>query len=363
MDIRIITYLLIILSGLLLAIGSEKHKNFNARKYLIIFICIILAAVSGLRGLSVGPDTLTYSFWFESIKTMPWNYVLDIFYLTYVAGVERDPGFTVFVKLFQVLFPSWQLFLVSIAVFYYATIGVFLYKNTRSIIDVVFAFVLYVSLFQIMSLSAIKQQIATGLVLISLNYIVSKEMFKFFLLILVASQIHISALVMIPFGLSLYLSAKPTKYLYFLAIGLIPIVIIFKTHIVSFLAGLIFFSEYYLGYAEAEGNPYALTYVVLSIAVSIAGLFTIKKKLILRSDKIYYTAIAFMTFFAPLILLDGSLIRLVQYFSLYMMIFIPVSIRSIKVDYHYKLVIFNILIFSLIFLSLRITFVYYFFWQ
>lgn len=362
MDIRIITYVLILLSGLLLTIIGDRNKAFNARKYLIIFGCIILAAVSGLRGLSVGPDTPNYFKWFEQIKSISWSDVFNNFYLTYIAGIERDPGYSLFVKAFQVLSHSWQLFLITIAVFYYSALGVFLYKNTRSIIDVVFAFVLYIALFQIVALSGIRQQIAISLVFIALNYIKSKEMFKFILIILVASQFHISALVMIPFGLAVYLPGKATRYLYYIAIGLIPLVIMFGRSIVALLAGFLN-NDYYSAYATSENSAGAFTYIFLSIAVSIAGLFTIKRQLIWRNNKIYYTAIAFMTFFVPLIMIDGTLIRLGQYFSLYMMIFIPRIIKSLNMEYGQKLAVSYVLIFLLIFLSLRSPFMYYFFWQ
>lgn len=329
---------------------------------MIIFGCIILAAFSGLRGLSVGPDTPTYFHWFEELKSVSWNDLLYNFYLTYIVGVERGPGFPIFVKIFQVISQSWQLFLITIAAFFYTSLGVFMYKNTRSLIDVVFAFVLYVALFQIIALSGIKQQIAIGLVFIALNYLKSKELFKYILIVLIASQFHVTAIIMIPFGLAVYLPSKATRYLYYAAIGLVPLVVIYRRSIVAFLAGLTS-NEYYAAYVESENSASAFTYIFLSITVSLAGLFNIKRNLSLKSNGIYYTAIAFMIFFTPLILIDGSLIRLTQYFSLHMMFFIPQIIRSIKMDIAYKLVIFYALISLLIFMNLSKPFNYYFFWQ
>ena len=70
-----------------------------------------------------------------------------------------------------------------------------------------------------------------------------------------------------------------------------------------------------------------------------------------------------LTMTAPLISLNGAMIRVGQYFTLYMMLLVPLAIDSIA-SRDERRILYIGMITALIFLTLRSgDFSYYFFWQ
>lgn len=364
MDIRILNYIVIILFGLIFEL-AKNHNNKNIhvfRKLYIIIICILLGTESAFRHLVTGPDTITYFNTFQEIKYLSWNDTFRNFYYCYVEGTARDPGFYLLIKIFQCFSLNWQLFLCFIASFYFWALYDFIKNNTNHIRDVVFAFILYVSLFQIIGLSPIRQQIAFAFAFFAFNYIKSQKKIKFFFLVLIGSQFHISILLIVIFwGLS-FMGKKTIKIIYVASILLSPIIFTFALNTVAVIAAFMK-NPYYMGYAESEGLGGAVTYIIICVLVAIFGLINLRKNTNVRIIRLYYLAIALTTFFVPLTFINGALIRISQYFSLYMMVFIPVVINNLKFNYKSKLLVLSISIIVLIVMTLRNPFEYYYFWQ
>ncbi len=363
MDVRIALYSIIIFGGILFKL-TQTHRGVKiVRKRYIILVCFFLAIESGLRGLQVGPDTPTYFVMFNSIMDQDWNSIAQDFRETYIEGVSRDPGFPVLVKAFQLISSNFQFFLVIIAILYFSAIGTFIYRHTSKMRDVVFAFTLYVALFQIIGLSGIRQQITTAVSLFALTYIQKREGMKLFIIVLLGSTVHISLLLMLPFYYFSKLSKKRIKSIYiFVLFFVFFLVMAFRKLIATFLLSLLK-NDYYLQYTNTRNDSGAYAYVGIAYIVAVLGLVNINKIIAQnRNYKIYYAAVMLMTFFVPLILLNGALIRIGQYFSLYLMIFIPLIINKVT-EPKFGILFFSIAIFSLIFLSLRDPFTYYFFWQ
>ena len=349
------------LSGPILYFLSNNNRAFNANKIYIIIICLVFVLISGLRNLTVGNDTITYFYEYNRLKTETWENIFYNFKRAYIYGTSKDPGYNLLVKLANTFSINFQLFLVSVAVFFFTAIGKFLYSNTKGLRDLVFAFVLYVSLFQIIGLSGIRQQIATAFALFSLPFFNNKSHAKFIILILIGSTIHISLLLYLPFYFLNHFSAKMVKYIYFISFLLLPIMFIYNRSVIGFMGSLTT-NEYYAEYAYSQrgGNP--IIYFLLVILVGIVGALFIRFN-INEKNKIYFLAIMLMIIFAPLVYIDGALIRIGQYFSLFMMVFIPFIINKIKVGPLERNLVFALPILILIILSLRTEFEYSFFWQ
>lgn len=362
MDLRIPTYILILFFGLMFKIWSQKNRQINARKYYIIVMCIILVLQSGLRGLSVGPDTPGYLNWFNELKDISWQQIFNNFIEAYIYNKDKDPGFPLLVKIIQLTGMNFQTFLMVIAIFYFGALGVFLFKNTENLKDIILAFVLYVALFQIIGLSGIRQQVTTGIAFLSLKFIKDSDFWKFSLLILLGSTIHISLMLMFLLYFLAQISSLKIRYMYYLPIVIFYILIELARSIAAFLASLTR-NDYYMEYLYTDQGG-GFVYVTTAFFVAVFGFINIKKTIQHNNNyKIYYSAILLMTFFVPLILVDGTLIRIGQYFSLYMMVFVPMVINNLRLDYGSKNMIFAFTISFLILLSFRSSFSYMFFWQ
>ena len=115
-----------------LTLLNQDHR----RKQYVIFICILLILQSGLRHLSVGTDTFAYKIMFDNIKFTSWEQIWQNFYDVYVLGEGKDAGYPLLEKLFQIFFPEYQIFLFAIAIFFFGSLGQFLYRNTQRIGDI-----------------------------------------------------------------------------------------------------------------------------------------------------------------------------------------------------------------------------------
>lgn len=139
---------------------------------------------------------------------------------------------------------------------------------------------------------------------------------------------------------------------------------IFKRPAAYFL-GIASGSENYLQFALSDYKAGTPTFTILMILLVTFGWFSMKKALKLNpSLSRVYNAMALAFAFTPLTWVDPSLMRVVQYFSIFMLLFIPkiidsATLRNTKVKY----AIYFGIYFILIFLVITTGGEYKFFWQ
>lgn len=359
MDIRIIIYALIFIFGFAF---STHNSNKKSREYLIKLYSIIFILESCLRGTSVGPDTFGYFLEFESVKNATWNSVLEAFPKAYIYGEGKDPGFHVLIYLLQSIYVEWQFFLFIIACLFFIPFGMIIYRNTTKGIQIVFAYTLYLALFNIVALSGIRQQIATSLCFISVLLLQKNKEKSALLIILAASTIHISAVLFLSLIFFNRLKPKLLKTTHLIAILLIPVVLAFSQYIVAFLGGMMTF-DYYTVYGERTPEMVTPVFVILVDGISILCYFFLDKIFISQSgNKLFYAMLPMLTILVPLIVLDGAMIRMSQYFTL----FLPLIIQS-TIEYKFGNTSINrttylVAIGVLTMLALNSSFNYTFFW-
>lgn len=305
---------------------SEKNSNMVRKKYIKI-VCFALILQSGLRNVAVGDDTYGYYVGFEEVKLMSWGDIYDAFFNFFKFDEGKDPGYLVFQKIFQLFSGEYQLFLFFIAILFFSAFGYFLYKNTTRLRDVVMAFIIYSCMFYTFySFTGIRQTIVTAFVLFSYFLLRKKSNFIWFFIIIIAiSFIHKSVLIFIPFAL--FTLIKKTKWLLWTTLLSFPILFVFSARITTFFTNL---SESYSEYEHYdEYKPTTLVALLLLIAFLAA----------LRHDKImannknagfYFVAFSFAVFFLSFVYEIHGYLRLVQYFSFFMVLLIPEILNSFE---------------------------------
>ena len=302
----------------------------NTRKgklYLLIFGCVLLALESGLRHISVGPDTDTYYRLFSDTCSDSWINLLAGFVSD--NSEIRDPAFAVLEKAFYTIIPSWQLFLMAIAFLYFYSLGRLFNKYIPSIDGVVFAFVLYLALFHIVALSGIRQQITMALSMLIIPWINEKDWKKVIPIIALGVVIHISMLFVAFLIPLMYVSRSNVKVFFAIAIILIPVMAMNARPIVAYMAS---FSgnEYYSQYAEKINDANPIVYVALCSIISVFQMMYVKYLLNNQNYSFLVPTCILMTLFVPLIFLDGAMIRIGQYFTIYMMVSLPIIFQQIN---------------------------------
>lgn len=332
------------------------HKRNRSKSTFITWCCIILGLESGLRHISVGPDTATYYFHFKDVCDFSWGDVLSNFLVE--SSEFRDPAYNLIQKIFISIIPSWQLFLVAVAFFYFYSLRQLLNRYIQSLNGALLALILYVALFNIIALSGIRQCITTGIAFLLIPLINDRRWKVTIPIILLGATIHISLLFILLLIPLIILNEKTKRILYLLAIVLIPAVAIGARSIVTFMVGFLS-NEYYAGYADADKSGDPIVYVAICSFISIYEYFNYKKLTSNPKTLFLVPSNILMTFFVPLIFLDGTMIRIGQYFTLYIML----SLSYIFDKSKYGKIAYIISITALIFNIFTSNFQYYFFWE
>lgn len=327
MIINLVIIFLIILLGIFFSDGNSNQINDdrNRKKY-IKLICFILILQSGLRNVAVGDDTFAYYHMFERMKKVSWLEIYNNIMDYYKYGIGKDPGYTVFVKFTQIFNNEYQIFLFIVAFIFFGALGNFIYRNTYRLNDVIIAFTIYSVLFySFYSVTGIRQTIATAVSIFAFELIKRKKMLQFLMLILLASTIHKSVLVFIPFYFLAQL--KNVNLIYKGILLLVPFLFVFKNVLAVYLLTFGNYSNYEI---VDSAEPYTLTFMYLMIAIVAFW----RKKIILESNKnthYFYVAFSLVLFFLPLAWINQNAIRIGMYFSIFILLFIPEIIYSFQV--------------------------------
>lgn len=341
-------------------VATRIHSD---RKLYIILISILLALQSGLRNVAVGADTYAYYEWFERVKLTTWEQIIYSVKEYYQFGISKDPGYEVFQKIVQLFIGNYQIYLIFIALILFTSLGFFIYYNTWYISEVMFAFVLYSVLFySTYSITALRQSIVAAATLWGFELIKRKKLIPFILTLLIASTLHKSVLIFLP----IYFIAnfKKTKLIYTASVLIFPLVMIYRRQVSYFLA-LVSGSENYMQFALSDYKAGTPTFTALMILVIVFGWIFMKKAL-----KFYpslfpiYNAMALAFVFTPLTWVDPSLMRVVIYFSIFILLFIPKIIETATLNNtKLRTAIYISMYVILIFLVIRGGGEYKFFWQ
>ena len=318
-----VTNLLVVL--LIIYLGSAlRGQELMGRKQYVVLISFILFLQSGLRNVAVGPDTYAYQNIFERVELMSWPQVWENIVDCYVYGIEKDPGYTVLQKIFQLIFPFYQMWLLAIAGFFFVSLGRFIYHNTRTNAEAMLGFVIYSCMFySFYSITGHRQTIATACCLIGYELIVKKRLIFFLLIMSVASTIHKSCLIFIPFYF--LVNFYHGKRYYWLAAVVIPLSFYFQTQILEFCQ-LWGYDDY--AFYDAGGTP-VFTFLLISIAIFVGVQLKVVRVERPEVDN-YCKALICALLFTPLTWFNPSAMRIVQYFSFFLIVLIPVTISGMQ---------------------------------
>lgn len=169
------------------ALGIILSKMKKGKIIYIAIMGTLLFVVSAIRR-STGYDYNLYSSWyysymFKSVETLSTEKV--------------EKGYSIPFKIMSRVFYDYQAMFVIIAFIIIMLIMIYIYKNSSNVWISVSAFLCFGVFFN--SLNFMRQIIAAAIVLYALRYIQSKQFLRFLAIILFASTIHISSLIMIAF--------------------------------------------------------------------------------------------------------------------------------------------------------------------
>lgn len=309
--------------------------------------------ISGLRGMSVSPDMYSYQRKFYTTMKTPWNQLFDNFYLVYVDEEGKDPGYAVFEKIVQIFTKDYQTFLFIVAVLFFTGLAVWVYKN--SVRPLLSMLIFDSFLWSFFALTGTRQTLATLLVVfVGGKYIKERKFWQFLLITAVAFTIHKSAICVLPFYFISQIEI--TKEYIAGVICAIPILFIFRNQFFYLLGNLVGYE-----YGELEsGGAYGFTTVYMAV-VLCAILLLRYVKLRTPDYKLYYNALFMGALLLPLVFVNPTAMRVVQYYSLYIMFLMPsfISCFSKKL----QTPVYTVMVLVLLMMTNVYARTYTFFWQ
>ena len=320
---------------------SARKKVKNEYINWTIFFLILL---TGFRNLSVGPDTAGYYLAYRNLEYSDWNEVLASFKDYYQNGVGKDVGFTVFRKVFQGFGLSFRFFLLIVSMLFFIPYGRLMKQLECNIAASFYAFLMFIALFLIYAFSSIRQDIAISATLIAYKFVRDRKLIPFLVLILVASTIHKSVLLFLPYYW--IANINKVKTMATITTVMLPVLFVFARPIGLFLAQLSG-QESYVRYIESSwahsGTP-VLTVMLLSCFV----LYMLTIKILNEHDPKhhFYTNTIFLSVgLLPITWIDPTLVRTLLYFIIYLpiiisncMVLAPNSYKKTLIEVYFILI-------------------------
>lgn len=351
--VYLINILLLTIESAVLA--RYKHK-MNSKKIFCILATIQWVLISGLRGLSVGADTYGYKSGFDLREYQSWDFLFNDFIdVLFKNGEGKDPGYAILEKTFHIFSDSYQGWLMFIAVLFTVSMGVWIYKNSK---DPYLSFLLYSALFYaFFAITGHRQTIATAIVVfIGYKFLKEHKLIKFLICICIAYPIHKSSMV---YALLYVVTYIPVNKKYIFAVIVTTIfMFIFKNQVMQFLALNTGYDDYASQYEGA--GTYNFTFMYCALFALASWRFK-EAKLGNENWNIEFHAMLLGMMFIPLTYVRPSAMRVVQYFSVYLML--VVSDISESFSGRDKLIVEWSMAVALILLLIMSNPYYVFFWQ
>lgn len=322
MEIYLLNIFLILLFGFFLI-----RVNFNKKKkkYFCLLIAFHWILISGLRAPTIGADTVGYIRAFKKVEVTSWKIIFNAIKQVYFNGrtpitssenfLYKDTGYLLFQKVVHIFTDNPQVYLFIVALIIFISLAFFVYNNSS---DPIFSYILFSTLFySFYAITGIRQALATALIVfIGSEYIKKREIWKFAMISLFAYILHKSAIVFIPF--------------YFLAQIKITKKYLISLWLSSFIAlnlGASFILKIAnkIGYEredvfKADTTRYTLVILIIGI---VASIFSQKIPKINTEKKLEFNATLLATIITLFTLIDQSIMRIQQYYALFLMFSIP----------------------------------------
>lgn len=338
--------------------GSIVYNKY--RQVLATLAGLLCILQSGLRHIAVGADTYAYKLMFEQDIKLSWSEVYQNIINVYFHNEGKDAGYILFEKLMSFLSTDYQVYLILVAVIFFVPFFRFVYKNTNNLSDILYAVIIYQSLFfSFFSITGLRQTIATGFCLVAFEFIKSRKLTPFILIVIVGAFIHKSCLLFLPFyWIANYKKSIPMFYGALLSY---PIMTYLSRAFVLQLAK-ISASDNYLGYAEQEGAG-AISFSIFYVLMTLLGFVILQRnRVFLYNKRMIANAVIMGLFFLPLTFTSAALMRIVQYFSIFIVLFVPFFSTEKKLIGSNKLYL-RLIILALLYKIVYGNSQYAFFWE
>lgn len=279
--------------------------------------------------------------YFETYQTFGENSLQESIIVGYV-GVKMEPGWIILCKILYYFSHNPRILLILTSILmvgsYCRTISQYSSLPLLSII-------IYLCTTFDQSLFVLRQHSAIAISLLSIPFIINRDLFRFILLMIIAISIHSTAIIFAPMYFIYQINLKKF-WLYFTAIAVVGVIA------GSTVFPWLFSHTWYNGYEDRGGSNYTVFFITLCSLLLYLVSVNFRISHLKGIDKYFFLLISM----AVLLCLCGvgfsPTNRLVKYFSVASIIIIPRAISHFKGNFTKVLIIVFVVIFHfLLFLA------------
>lgn len=311
-----------------LGLGSMPIRP---NKLFTLLALLTLVFVSGLRS-NIG-DTFFYMHAYK-INRIDWAYIFE----------NKDIGFGILQMLLQKISMNPQLLIFMTALITNGLIIMVLYKYCRLIEIGLYVFI--TSGLFLTSMNGLRQFLAAAILFMGTKYLIDGNWKKYGFIVLLASSIHMSAIIMIP--IYFLVRSKAWSKTTFLLLFLSVILVLGFNYFSELLFSALESTQYGHYQSFSEGGASMLRVLVTSVPLLLAFMGRDRlRELFPASDVIVNMAVLGVVFML-VSTQNWIFARFYYYFGLYQLILIPWVVQSFR-ERDRKLIYFGILIFYFVF--------------
>lgn len=293
---------------------TNKGVVLNEKIY-FGFFSLIFVFVLGFRDVTVGIDTGNYLSMFNRVNDASdfWQYLVEF----------TEGGYITIQKIVGFIGLDFNTFLFIVAIITVIPIMIVIKKYSY---NPSFSIFLYVAFgFYTFALSAIRQGLAISICCLSVIYIDKQKFWKYLVCILVASSIHMTAMIFFPaYFLSKFKFGARTLSI---ASSVIVLGYVFKSNILNTLNS---YARIDYGVSDVGGE---MQYLFMVLVVILGLIYSVKIKEDSKMFSFFYYCMMASMFILPIVRVNPTLLRLYSYYYIFIIIFAPNLIYLVKDKY------------------------------
>lgn len=348
----------ILLVGEILLFNYLRLKKLISRRKFCITIGLSFVFITGLRSVNVGSDTTVYYLLFEELGQLNFQQLLN--------QEKRDLGYYILAWIVQIYTQNFIILsLITASVFYYS-VSKLIYKYSNDC-GLSYLVLMAFNFFQF-SMTGMRQTLALGFAILFVIEVLEEKTnyFKTVIWIVLGMAMHRSCLLVL-----VYLVIKRWRNninLLKLSVFLVPICFLYRYVITSSLLNV--FEKIGFDLDTYEGNSGGFTTYLIYILLLVWGFFLTRRG---HGEKEMSVWDLFIMMFAvstqSFVMVNSIFFRLVWYFSIYLIIYLPKMIVSSKVNGQSKKILRLCIYAGVLYMYFGITISsayvvpYQFFWQ
>ena len=316
MYIYIITLLMCYLFVLLNDAKENSESAKFPKKFFYIIITALMLIIVGFRSDTVGIDTYAYKGEFLRIGRKNFDYLLN-------DKILNEVGYAFSNILFGKLGLPWEIYKLLMGAIFLIPAFILIYKKTD---NPFYALIFFITMgWWTYPMSTIRQSVAIGLTILAFLFEEKNKKLPFISCILLAISFHNSAFIVLIYYVITKIPLNKKNVGIWAVLGLI-ITLLGITPLRNFVQEImLYFGKDYSSIENTGGN---LMEVFFILTLILGSTFIGKEK-----DEIYvkyYKAVYLSAVILPIVKINPTLFRIYQYFSIYLVVFIPMMLSRIK---------------------------------